>query len=354
MKNRNTMKPREYILENLFWAVTAMIWYRNILFVALPRITVMWSKIILWAAVFIFVALGCLLTFKKRRNNVSMIVNVLLPYEVYTVLAYTTYIPNLVWGTVVFSIVLATAFFLLAVTPDKQLTANRKIPALERRIKHGLLGARTIAAICMLILLVPLGVKLIFGHGIISTTVPSVDSAAKANEWTVKNNIDTIRLLREDDWSNLNTQEKLDVLGVVLNIEIRYLGLNHELYLKSSALDTNTAAHYNHNNHEVVIDINHLQSASAEEILDSLCHECYHSYQYQMIALYNESPEKYRDMLLFQYVDDYIEEFSDYSDGKDSIGDYYFQTVEIAARKYAAQAVDEYYELIEEYTVDDK
>lgn len=352
MKKRNTMKPREYILENLFWAVTAMIWYRNIFFVALPGITITCSKLLLWLAVLVFVAIGCAITLKKRRNNVSMIVNILLPYELYAVLTYNAYIPKLVWGSIIVSALLSIGFILLAITPDKQQTKS-KARGFERHLKHGLLGARTIASVCMLILLVPLGVKLIFGHGIMSTTVTSVDSASKASEWTVKNNINTVRLLREDEWSTLDTQEKLDVLGVVLNIEIRYLGLNHELYLKSAILDTNTAAHYNHNNYEIVIDINHLQSASAEEILDSLCHECYHSYQYQMIALYNESPEKYRNMLLFQYVDDYIKEFSDYSDGKGNIGDYYFQTVEIAARKYAAQSVGEYYELIEEYTVSD-
>ena len=99
MKNRNTMKPREYIFDNLFWAITAMIWYRNIIFVSLPGIPVVWSKCILWFAVFTFVALGCVLTFEKRRNNVSIIVNILLPYELYTVLTYYVYIPKLVWGS---------------------------------------------------------------------------------------------------------------------------------------------------------------------------------------------------------------------------------------------------------------
>ena len=349
MKNINTMKPREYILDNLFWAVTAMIWYRNIFFVAIPGITIAWSKTLLWLAVLVFVSLGCFLNFQKRRTNVSMIVNILIPYELYTVLAYNTYIPQMVWGSIILSGILSVAFIFLAISPDNQPT-QRRTPRFKRRLKHGLLGARTIVAFCMLILLVPLGARLIFSHGIISTTVPPVDTASKASEWTVKSNIDTVRLLQEESWSKLSTQEKLDVLGVIVNIEIRYLGLNHELYLKSGILDINTAAHYNHNNYEIVIDINYLQSASAEDILDSLCHECYHSYQYQMIALYNDIPEKYRNMLLFQYVDDYIEEFSDYTNGTESIEDYYYQTVEIAARRYAAQSVDEYYNLIDEYT----
>lgn len=351
MKNGNTMKAREYVLDNLFWAVTAMIWYRSIFFVALPGTTITFSKILLWITVLVFIAGGCGITLKKRRNNVSMIANILLPYELYAVLTYNAYVPKLVWGAIIVSALITIGFILLAITPDK-LQTKSKAHGFKQRLKHGLLGARTIAAFCMLILLVPLGVRLVFGHGIISTTIPSVDAASKASEWTVKNNIDTVCLLREEEWSKLDAQEKLDVLGVVLNIEIRYLGLNHELYLKSAILEMNTAAHYNHTNHEIVINIDHLQHAPAEDILDSLCHECYHSYQYQMIELYNETPEKYRDMKVFQYVDDYIEEFSDYTDGSENDEDYYYQTVEVAARKYASEAVYEYYELIEEYAAD--
>ena len=69
-----------------------------------------------------------------------------------------------------------------------------------------------------------------------------------------------------------------------------------------------------------------------------------------MIDLYNATPEGYRDMLLFQYVGDYIEEFSNYADGSENTIDYYNQTVEIAARRYASDSVEEYYELIDKYT----
>ena len=221
MRNINTLTPREYILYNLFYAITAMIWYRAILFAALPWTTISWSKLILWIAVIVLTACGCILTFRKRRNYISLLANILLPYEIYTVFVYNTYIPKLVWGVTIFSIIISAAFFILAIAPDKQ-AAQREPAAFERHLKHGLLGARTIAAVCMLILLLPLGTKLLFGHGLINTTIPPVRSASQAGDWTVKNNIDTVRLLKEEDWSKLDTQEKLNVLGVILNIEIRY------------------------------------------------------------------------------------------------------------------------------------
>lgn len=181
-----------------------------------------------------------------------------------------------------------------------------------------------------------------------TTKTPLVSDASEAEEWTVKNNIDTVRLLREEEWKELNPQQKLDVLGVVLNIEIRYLGLNHEVYLKSSVLNGETAAHYNHRDHEIVIDLGQLETAAAADVLDSLCHECYHAYQYQMIALYEDTPEKYRNMLLFQYVGSYIKETSNYNDGSGDLMDYYYQTIEIQARQYAELAVADYYGRIRE------
>ena len=190
--------------------------------------------------------------------------------------------------------------------------------------------------------------SLVFGLGLMNTSTPSVADASEAGEWTVKNKIDSVCLLREDDWEELSAQKKMDVLGVILNIEIRYLGINHEIYLKSGVLDDDTAARYSHREREIEIDIGQLQSASAADVLNSLCHECYHSYQYQMIALYESTSEEYQNMLLFQHVDSYINEFTNYIDGSEDPLGYYLQTTEIQARRYAELAVEDYYERIDD------
>lgn len=348
MKNRNTMQERKYISDHLFGLVMAMIWYRNVLFTALPGVTVKQSKIILWISALVLVTFGCIITMKKRRNGLSLFTNVFLPYELYAVVSYRTYLPRLVWTSVLLSCILSLAFVILGIFPtahsEPQGAKSRK-----RQVVHSLLGARTITAVCILTLIVPVGVSNVFGLGLMTTKTPLVSAASEAEEWTVKNNIDTICLLREEEWKELNPQQKLDVLGVVLNIEIRYLGLNHEVCLKSSVLDGETAAYYNHKDHEIVVDIGQLKTVSAADVLDSLCHECYHAYQYQIIALYEDTPEKYRDMLLFQYVGSYTEEFSDYNDGSRDLMDYYYQTVEVQARQYAEVSVADYYGRIREY-----
>ena len=336
MRNTNTMRPQKYIGDHLLWLITAMLWYRGVLFTAIPGMTVKQSKIILWIFALVLVAFGYIITMKKRRNNVSLFTNILLPYELYAVVTYRTYLPRLVWCSVLLAGILSLAFIILGMLPtthsEQQSAEGRK-----RQVVHSLLGVRTITAICILVLIVPIGVSKVFGLGLMTTKTPLVSDAS-----------DTVRLLREEEWKELSPQQKLDVLGVVLNIEIRYLGLNHEVYLKSSVLNGETAAHYNHKDHEIVIDLGQLETAAAADVLDSLCHECFHAYQYQMIALYEDTPEKYRNMLLFQYVGSYIKDTSNYNDGSGDLMDYYYQTIEIQARQYAELAVADYYGRIRE------
>ena len=335
--------------NHIFWLVITMIWYRNIFFIALPRISVVWSKMILWVVVIALSAIGWLSTAERKRNNLSLAVNMLLPYEVYTILAYHVYLPWFVWISVAISGIAVILFFgLVMSSPIKNHSRKRAI--IQRRLKYVFLTSRVIVAVCLLLLIVPIGLRLIFGHGLLETNITPVSASKENEEWTVQNKIDVVRLLTEEEWAQLNEQEKLDVLGVITNIEIRFLGINHELYLKSAVLDVNTLAHYNHRNHEIFIDIDHLRTAEAADVLESLCHECYHSYQYQMIKLYDSVGAEYQNMLVFQHVDDYIKEFNDYSDGSKNIFDYYYQTTEVTARRYSSEAVKYYYYLIDKYT----
>lgn len=344
MRNRNTMEPLEYLGKTLLWTIVAMIWYRNIFFIALPGCTIAWSKALLWMGVIFLTLWGWTITRQKRSNAVSVLVNVLFPYEIYTVLAYRAYFPRLVWGTVLGSVLLSTLFFVLAIWPDKEPS---KI-TFEQRLRHGLLGARTLVTVCLLCLLIPLGVRLLFGESITTETPPMQDeTTTEEDAWAVQNHMDTIRLLRPEKWTTLSTQEKMDALRVIINIEIHRLGLNHPISLRSAVLEGDVAAYYDNANHEIVIDMEHLQSVPAERVLTSICHECYHSYQCQMIELYYETPEEYRNMMVFRDVDEYIAEFSDYIHADENASGYYYQTVEVSAREYAAQAASTYYQLLE-------
>ena len=97
MRNTNTIRPQKYIGDHLLWLITAMLWYRGVLFTAIPGMTVKQSKIILWISALVLVAFGYIITMKKRRNNLSLFTNILLPYELYAVVTDQT---GLEFGTV--------------------------------------------------------------------------------------------------------------------------------------------------------------------------------------------------------------------------------------------------------------
>lgn len=192
------MRPPKFIADHLVWLVTAMIWYRSVFFVVIPGMTVSQSKMVLWISVLALVALGCIITIKRRRNALSVFVNIFLPYEMYAAVTYCTFLPGLVWGSVLLSVFLSIAFIVLGVFPVKS-DRQRRAGWWKQQIRHSLLGARTIVAICMLILIVPIGIRLVFGLGLMNASTPSVADASEAGEWTVKNKIDSVCLLREDD-----------------------------------------------------------------------------------------------------------------------------------------------------------
>lgn len=98
MRNKNeTMRSQKYITDHLLWLITAMLWYRGVLFTAFPRMTVKQSKVILWISTLVFVAFGDIITMKKRRDDLSLFTNILLPYELYAVVTYHTYPPTYVF-----------------------------------------------------------------------------------------------------------------------------------------------------------------------------------------------------------------------------------------------------------------
>lgn len=111
------MRPQKYIGDHLLWLITAMLWYRGVLFTAIPGMTVKQSKIILWIFALVLVAFGYIITMKKRRNNVSLFTNILLPYELYAVVTYRTYLPRLVWCSVLLAGILSLAFIILGMLP---------------------------------------------------------------------------------------------------------------------------------------------------------------------------------------------------------------------------------------------
>lgn len=150
MCNKNTMSKAAYVFENVFWAIISMIRFKSILFRCIPGKTLTVSQIALWGLLLIFTTVGLLITFKSRRNNISVFVNIVLPYEIYTLLAFGKDMTPLTVAAIVTLFVMCCSY-LVMIFSQKIMNEARRRQIVQRRIKFGLLGARTIAAFCMMI-----------------------------------------------------------------------------------------------------------------------------------------------------------------------------------------------------------
>lgn len=161
--------------------------------------------------------------------------------------------------------------------------------------------------------------------------------------------MDTVLNLQEEKWETLSTDEKLSTIQTIANIEANFFGLPHELTVKLKTLGENTIAHYNDLNHSITLNIDYFDSYSASETLESLCHEAFHAYQHRLCDAYDSVDDASRNLLVFQYIQQYKNEFDNYIRGKDDFGSYYALTCESSAREYAEDGVEKYYNYIEKY-----
>ena len=347
MTNNNTMSKAGFVFEHIFWGIISMIWFNNILFRSIEGLTFDQSRLFLWLSLIISAMLGIVLTWKKRRNNLSLFVNIIMPYELYSIISYRNTAPALLWSLAAISLLLSIAYVVLIFRP-KIRTRARKETVIRARLVRSFLGTRTVGACCMSVMILVLGASSLFG---ILCFSPSEVSAKRSygEEVTIANNIEVVSQLEEEKWSTLSTAEKLNTLQTVANIEAHYLGLPHELKVIAGPLSENTLACYNDGTHVITININHLEADSAHDVLDSVCHEARHAYQHRLCDVYDSISEDQRELLVFYNVQMYKQEFSNYVDGKDDAISYYFQWCESDARSYARESVMDYYSKIEKH-----
>lgn len=195
------------------------------------------------------------------------------------------------------------------------------------------------------------GVNILFGSTIMKSTVNTA-TQTNLSEQSLANNIEIIALLQDDTWCSLSAQERLNVLQTVANVEQRYLGLSNELNVGAANLREGVMGYYSDNTHEIVIDIDSLLNDSSWEVLDTVCHEAYHSYQHRMVDAFNDADENSKSLKIFHKASYYANEFNNYISGDEDFCGYYYQDCESDARDYAEDAVYDYYWRINEYLLE--
>lgn len=345
MRNINKMGLREYLLHHIWWSFIGIVWL-DIVFGSRFSMNILIVLNILFAAL---EALNYFMTRDKRRNYISIIAGMLMPAEICAVCLFYNRIPLCLWICLGVAGLLSMFFgYMLLSRPIKR--QSEKSVIIARRIKCVMMNTRNIAAFCLLffvgfcIFYTPSNAK-----PVAESTVQAIENNTDAEKWTVKNNIETVKLLKDEEWQKLDVDKKLDVLATVVNIENNYLlGGVHPLYIQSIELEEDLLGTYCESDYIVTISADQLNNGAAEECLNIVLHECYHAYQYMQLEIYQMVPDEYKNMLMLYDASLYKDELGAIS-SKD-YETYITSQTEIKARKYAEAGVLSYYKLIEKYT----
>lgn len=344
MKDKSTKGTVAFLLECIVDGLIAMIWYKGLLFRCLPDMTYTESKRILWAMLAASIIMGTFVFFRYRKTGGMVFTSLVLPYGLYTMLTYTKTAGKIIKITLIAAAVASALCTIFLMKRKIRQGKNRKQVKKNRRYQCFCM-TQSFVAMSMAVVMFSLGFRGIFGTTILNSAVQATEGN-KGNKNTIDNNINTILLLQEDKWEELTTQERLDVMQVVANIEAQNLGIPNELNTGAANLNEHTLGSYSDATHTIYFNLKHLENGSAKEVLETCCHEAYHCYEERFVAAYKEADSDLKSLRIYKKAAVYEKEFSDYTKGEDDFKNYYEQECESDSREYAKLAVEEYYSKI--------
>lgn len=281
----------------------------------------------------------------------SVFANVVLPFGVYTALAYMSV--NRPLFVTVFILAGSISALLAVAIMCRRISSKKTWLVIVKRIKRVIVQIQHLFAIGLFATMLVLGVGAFFGSSLLQLEVIAT-TYEEVEEQTINNNIDSVLMLQEELWVDLSVPERLNILQTVANIERRYLGIPHELNVGVANLGEYTLGCYDDRKHQIIVSLDSLINDPAEEVLNTVCHESYHAYQHCIVSVLENADEESKKLRLFRDARNYAEEFCDYKSGGNGFYDYYYQECEMDAREYAEEAVFDYYKRIGEYLFGNK
>lgn len=347
---RNTLSVRDYIIETLFWAIIAFVWYQNLFFTNIDGKTVGGSNMILVMMIVVAIAVNILLTISWNRTTGSAIASVLIPYGIYAYITYGQYISK-AYRIILWVAIGACALAFIYIFAVK-LHAKSKRKRVFRKARMAYSTFRFVGAAASVSLIICLFCNVYVGGALISPNEKPTSSYGE--EYTIAANMDTVLLLQEEEWIKLSLEERMDVLQCICNIEGRYLGLNRGIHIYASKLDESLLGYYNDSASSIQISIDLVESGEPYETLDTVCHEMYHAGQARYVEIFESLDDDAQRSYFLYDASIYADEFHNYKNARmsDDVSDYleyYGQWCEQDAREYAYKAVLDYYSRINEY-----
>lgn len=322
MKQHNTLTLKQFIIRSVGVYFITLVIFCLFIFKVIPGCSLLQSKLVLFLLAILSVGL---IYFEKddRRNYLSIALNVLMPFGIYTTIAYMPLLTlplGLVWGILITLNVIYIGLYLSKV---------------KRRNYNSLLEkSQLVIGLASLLSLVIVLSFTLFGSSIIQSSTKITNNTdvymRKYDEKSLKN---------LHNWSKLERKEKLNTLQTICNNERDYLGISSRIKVGAGSNLTHAYCQYNNKSKEITFDISQLDHASSTTLLEALLHSTYHAYEYALVESYDTMSSDYNKLFDYRIIATYKKEFSTKVTNK---AKYYNQINESNARSYATDALQDY------------
>lgn len=322
MKQHNTLTLKQFIIRSVGVYFITLVIFCLFIFKVIPGCSLLQSKLVLFLLTILSFGL---IYFEKedRRNYLSIALNVLMPFGIYTTLAYMLLLPiplGIVWVLLVGLDLVYIGFYFYKV---------------KRRNYNSLLEkSQLVIGLASLLSLVIILSFTLFGSSIIQSSTNITNNTdvymRKYDEKSLKN---------LHHWSKLTRKEKLNTLQTICNNERDYLGIPFRIKVGAGSGLSHSYAQYNNKSKEITFEISQLNHASSTTLLEALLHSTYHAYEYALVDSYDTMSGDYNKLLDYRTIATYKEEFSTKVTNK---AKYYNQINESNARFYATDALQDY------------
>lgn len=353
MRNINTGSRREYLLYNLIFSTAGFVAFRLLIFCPIVGQSYKASIYILIIYILVSDVIGILLTYEKRRNRISAIVNAVGGGILYFLCSFWVVTPIAIMVTLCVAAVAVLLYGILVIVNYREAVRNgANPPSPAKWLPSAMLNVRTVVSMVFLALIVVVALKPVFGFPIKESPATEATEASSAFTSTkgeaIANNIDAILLLQDQYWTELNVDERMAVLRTIADIEANHLGIP-PVNICAESLAERDLGSYTEKTRTVTINLGYLVTEPARVIVMALCHEMFHCYEKRLVAVYDTLSEEDKRLLIFLPAAVYKEEFANYIQPDDDFEGYQSQLCEEGSNDYAEFAYLDYYFSISHY-----
>lgn len=184
----------------------------------------------------------------------------------------------------------------------------------------------------------------------LTTTIESVfnkQNETQTHDWSVENNISTLYNIQPEIWETLTDEQKINTIDNLMNMELYNLGVISPVKLIVKNISGTALGKHHQNLNLIEIDKYHLLNDSVYYVVNTVCHECRHAYQYDCVIAYDNANSEFKNLDMYSDAKQFKENFANYIEFKwndeNSYDQYASQIVESDASQYAAVQTDNYY-----------